>query len=1037
MKDTEGNLLENDPFQMYGRVANAIAEAEVDKKDYWSNRFFGLMAENKFLPNTPLLINAGKDKPGCFSACFVIPVEDSMEQIFESLKQSALIFKAGGGIGYSFGRLREEGAIVKSTGQKSGGPLSFMQSFDAMCNTVKQGGARRGAMMGILPVWHPDIEKFIEMKADGTSFSNFNMSVGITDDFMEAVLIDSDWGLYSPIEFYSDRTMVAEKWVRAKELWNKIVEQAHKTGDPGLVFLDTINRDHPLDEDIEATNPCLHGATLLADLNGIRRIDEGDGELYKAWYTGDKETVRVELSSGQELICTPDHLLMTATGFVEAKDTIGMDILTSTPMRFCGSASLDSAYVLAGFLFGDGFICANGTGYSVKLDKEKEADVATMLEENGFKWQTSGAYYKKLDDVFGKEWYGIKAEYKTLPKEILADYTKLRAFLRGLFEANGSVHSGRISYKTTSKKLVQEIQVALTVMGIPSYITTNKAKKTTFSNGTYECKESYDLNIGAFSGLSGFKEDIGFISDYKTQKLIDISRSATGSRLPKVIKITPNGVRAVYDFAMHSDVTKWNNANGIGVHNCGEIPLRPYESCNLGSINLMAYVKEIGNTFPHVHEGTHEFNWDALANDIPTMVRFLDDVIDVNPFPLPQIDKSSKESRKIGLGVMGWADSLLRMRIPYDSPEALDLAEKLMQFISYRADIASAELAKEKGSYPLSKHKGEGFARDRRNATILCVAPTGTISRIAGVSSGIEPVFAWNTHHTLTNIEYDETHWAIKCLKAGEPLPDYMKTANQISWEWHLKMQAAFQKNVDNSISKTINLPSKATVEDVNDIYMGAWKLGLKGITMYRDGSKTNQPLSNSAQAKLDEYPTLDKLPVPAYVQTYRKRGSVAVGPTYKVDTTKGKAYITVNYSEYHAQPVEVFIRLGHLATPQEQSYADYIGRLISVMLKFDIPVERIQKQGNKVYSDCTFWYNKRSFQSIPMLISYLIGFTFDEGMRMAEIDIDAMLDNVYDIEDYSGGTEQLFGHCYQCGQDTVIQEGGCNVCTNCAHQAC
>jgi ribonucleoside-diphosphate reductase alpha chain len=632
-----------------------------------------------------------------------------------------LIMKAGGGIGYNFGHLREEGAIVKSTGQQSGGPLSFMKSFDAMCDTVKQGGSRRGAMMGVLPIWHPDIEKFISMKADGKSFSNFNISVGITDNFMRAVRENAMWELIG-----HDNSRYG---VDARDLWNKIVEQAWKTGDPGLIFLDTINKSHPLEEDIESTNPC------------------------------------------------------------------------------------------------------------------------------------------------------------------------------------------------------------------------------------------------------------------------------------------------------------------------GEIPLRPYESCNLGSINLMAYLtNHLTPNLDGLTDSSAVFDWDKLAEDIPTMVRFLDDIIDVNPFPLPEIEKATKESRKIGLGIMGWADCLIKMKIPYDSQEALELAGLLMRFLKEQAEEASQKLGEEKGLFPLDNSEVTGMFR--RNATLLCVAPTGTLSRIAGVSSGIEPVFAWETYHKLEGHEYCEKHWAEEDWENTNLTlrPSYMKTANEIPFMWHLAMQAAFQKNVDNSISKTINLASSATVDDVYDIYLEAWKLGLKGITIYRDGSKDNQPL-NKVVNPIDY---VDEQAAKAILKDsngYRKRGAVAVGPTHKVDTTKGKAYITVNYSEYHQEPVEVFIRLGHLATPQEQSYADYIGRLISVMLKYNIPVDRIQKQGNKVYSDCVFWYNRRSFQSIPMLISYLLGFTFEEAMEMAEMDIDSMMDNEDSFIEEDGFcamdrlNEPEF--CRKCGEYAVIHEGGCTVCTNCYDEKC
>jgi ribonucleoside-diphosphate reductase alpha chain len=771
-RDENGKLLENDPYEMYDRVAATVAGAEEIENNIWESKFYALMAENKFLPNTPTLINAGKGK-GTLSGCFVLPVPDSMDGIFEAVKQSAMIMKSGGGIGYNFGHLREEGAVVKSTGQKSGGPISFMKSFDAMCDTVKQGGSRRGAMMAVLPVWHPDIEKFIEMKADGKSFSNFNISVGITDEFMAAVEEDKDWFLYSP-NFHDVDNI---KKISAIELWEKIVEQAWKTGDPGLIFLDTINAVHPLDEEIESTNPC------------------------------------------------------------------------------------------------------------------------------------------------------------------------------------------------------------------------------------------------------------------------------------------------------------------------GEIPLRPYESCNLGSINLMSYLKDTGYGRIDGSKELYEFDWDALAEDIPTMVRFLDDIIEVNPFPLPEIELATKDARKIGLGIMGWADCLIKMKIPYDSQEAIDLAEKLMCFILENATSASEILAHEKGQYPLYIHNG--YLPPRRNATLLCVAPTGTLSRIAGVSSGIEPVFAYEIHHNLDGHEYDETHWAWdEVMEDRQVRPNYMKTANEIPWEWHLKTQAAFQKYIDNSVSKTINLSSSASAYEVADIYMYAWKNGLKGITIYRDGSKDNQPLNNIATTNIpitgrfdsqhknasnipQEIPMLtteeekeiiknscDSYLPGAYdtmgnagiaaakfkekiaaniINGNRRRGSVAVGPTHKVDTTKGKAYITVNYSEYHQEPVEIFIRLGHMATPQEQSYADYIGRLVSVCLKYNVPLDRIVKQGNKVYSDCVFWYDQRSFQSIPMLISYLIGFTFEDALKMAEIDIESMLDNCYDEDDTFFEAARLFETepCRHCGKYSVVREGGCLVCTNCYDEKC
>ncbi|MFA5153576.1 MAG: adenosylcobalamin-dependent ribonucleoside-diphosphate reductase, partial [Clostridia bacterium] len=678
LRDEEGNLLETEPHQMYRRVAFAIAQAEgFENCAEWTDKFYFLMHENKFLPNTPTLINAGKDRPGSFSACFVLPVEDSMEGIFKAVKDAAIIMKAGGGVGFNFGRLREKGAIVKTTGHESSGPISFMKVFDSACETISQGGVRRGAMIGILPVWHPDIEEFIKMKDDGASFSNFNISVGITDDFMKAVEEDRNYFLYH----YLNDPGTEPIQIKARDLWNQIIEHAHKTGDPGLFFLDTVNKAHPLEEDIESPNPC------------------------------------------------------------------------------------------------------------------------------------------------------------------------------------------------------------------------------------------------------------------------------------------------------------------------GEIPLRAYESCNLGSINLMAYIKEIQPNTEKLPIGGYEFNWYELEKDIPTMVRFLDDVIDVNPFPLPEIEKASKESRKIGLGIMGWADCLIKMKIPYDSEEAIKLAEELMYFIDDNAYLATQELAREKGSYPLCKEED----KPSRNATLLTIAPTGTLSRIAGVSSGIEPIFAWKIHHKLADREYDEEHWSVKDWEEHPTVryPNWLKTASEIGSNWHLRMQAAFQKYVDNSISKTINLPNDAPVDTVHEIYRRAWEMGLKGITIYRDGSKEHQPL-NKIEAELpstvEEGDIIFSIIEPR--SSLRKRGPVAIGVTHKVDTGRGKIYITINYSEYHAEPVEVFIRLGHLSTPTEAALAEWSGRLISLLLKYNVPLESVMRQGNKVYADTTFWYNKQSFCSLPKLISHLLGFTFEEALDMADLDFDSFLEN-------------------------------------------
>lgn len=1066
LRDERGNLLESDPVEMFDRVAITIAEAEKTNKQEWSEKFSDLMTQNKFLPNTPVLINAGKYRPGCFSACFVLPVEDSMEGIFDAVKKAALISKAGGGVGFNFGNLREKGSLVKSTGHRSSGPISFMRVFDTMCDTISQGGVRRGAMIAILPVWHPDIEEFIEMKDDGVSFSNFNISIGITDAFMSCVEDDLMWELISPT------TKEVVKKIPAKDLWNKIVVHAHKTGDPGLVFLDTINNAHPLDEKIESTNPSLAAGTKVLTSSGIFPIEElqdadfnvltldGTWADASCFLSGkNKELIKISLEGGAFYFATKEHRwpVLQKDGSYKKKYT--SELCPGDYLAIGGSKDITYGHYgtynegfMVGWLYGNGYfsIKENDARYNFSFEEgiyseccDRIMDIVQSISGNSCKItivdnKEISVNSENLDSLF--KHIGLFSTAK-LPKSFWTELSsKFRmGFIDGLFSSAGDFNkNGIITLTSVHLSLLRDIADYLGFHGIKTCIE----------------HEDSDASLKLMP-----------YATVKFRDIFNISSLAKNNVLHRVEHLKERPIDAdhimVVDISQYDkpedvwDIRVYDSSHSFKIPqcitgNCGEIPLRSYESCNLGSINLMAYLKQkFAPNNDGLTDSWYEFDWNKLEEDIPTMVRFLDDVIDVNPFPLPEIEKASKESRKIGLGIMGWADCLIKMKIPYDSQEACDLAEKLMQFIKLNAIMASSELGKEKGLYPLCKHEGEGFGRDRRNATLLTVAPTGTLSRIAGVSSGIEPIFAWKTHHELEGHEYDETHWAWlpfegEDIVTKEQLPGWMKTANEIPWEWHLKMQAAFQKYVDNSISKTINLPNNATVDDVGEIYLEAWKLGLKGITIYRDGSKIGQPLNKAKEFKdtidsLDEKtailsPSSPIMVHPEVLKDFRKRGPVAVGVTHKVDTGKGKIYITVNYNEYYAEPVEVFIRLGHTATGTENALAEWNGRLLSLLFKHGCPIQDVMRQGNKVFSDTIFWYGKKSFQSLPQLISYLLGFTFEEALDLAGMDIDSM----FTEEDGFCSTERLNGeYCYECNTYSVIGEGGCKVCTNCGYEAC
>jgi len=704
-KDADGKVVET-PEEMLTRVAHHVAQG--DRR--WAKS--GIMARTEkifiqilsnlwFLPNSPTLMNAG-NRLGQLAACFVLPIEDSMESIFDAIKHTAIIHKSGGGTGFSFSHIRPANDAVSTTAGVSSGPLSFLTVFDAATEAVKQGGTRRGANMGVLQVDHPDIEAFITAKNNCNCLTNFNLSVAVTSSFLDALENQGDYNLINP------RNSQPVRRLSARKVFDLIVESAWKSGEPGLIFIDRINADNPtpLIGRVDATNPC------------------------------------------------------------------------------------------------------------------------------------------------------------------------------------------------------------------------------------------------------------------------------------------------------------------------GEQPLLPYESCTLGSVNLARMVTD------------NKVLFSRLKRTVHAAVHFLDNVIEINQYPLPAIEQMSKQTRKIGLGVMGFADMLIKLNIAYDSPAALEQAEAVMTFIHREARAASAELGRRRGNFPA--FAGSVFDQPQtphmRNATVTTIAPTGTISLLAGTSSGIEPLFAVaQARHVLNDQSLPELHPLFlqlakkegfstadliqKVAQKGsiqgiETVPEAVqrlfRTAHDISPLWHVQMQAAFQKHTDNAVSKTVNFPASAGPEEVAQTFQAAAKMGCKGITIYRYGSRQNQVLKMGSLKSESEQKIAP-----------RPRPQRTCGVTERISTGCGKLYVTINSDEQGT--CEVFAQMGKTGGCAS-SQIEAAGRLISLALRSGVKVEAIIKQMSGIRCPSPAWQNSKMVLSCPDAMAQVL-------KRVT-------------VSDAPEGSAQANGVCPDCGS-SLVHEEGCLNCHLCGFSKC
>jgi len=1130
-KDGEGNLVET-PEGMFHRVAKNISQADSKydpdaEIEATEKEFYEMMTSLEFLPNSPTLMNAGRELQQ-LSACFVLPVEDSMDAIFETIKHTALIHKSGGGTGFSFSRVRPKNDVVKSTSGVSSGPISFMAVFDVATETIKQGGTRRGANMAILRIDHPDIMDFINAKVDLTKLNNFNISVGLNETFMEALLKDQEYELINP------RNGNLARKLRAKEVFDTIVNNAWKNGEPGIIFLDRMNAANPTPNigEIESTNPCVSSDTWIHTHVGPRQVFDLLGNQFIARVNGTdyhsessgffkttvKSLIRLKTEEGYFIRLTRDHPIMKVTkkdrynlrtewsraGDLEPGDQIRIHNHREN-QGWGGSYDRDIGYIM-GLLVGDGTLKTDKAVLSVWRSHYPESgsddnpsndpgeelnDGIQTVMDDAFRCVKKLALRKDFKgwmEIKGRNEYrmsvaaikkiaselGMKPGKKTITSEIEQTSSEFyRGFLRGLFDADGSVQGSQkkgisIRLSQSDPRLLEGVQRMLLRLGIPSTIYRNRRNEgeTILPDGKgglarYPTKAQHELVISG-DNLEQYHEMIGFSNSVKSNRLQrslnNYKRKLNRERFTVTVKsIEEDNEEDVYDVRIPG--VNAFDANGLYVHNCGEQPLLPYESCNLGSINLSLMLKD------------DDVDWERLERVTHTAVHFLDNVIDMNNFPLPQIKENTEANRKIGLGVMGWADLLIRLGIPYNSDRALELAKEVMGFIDEESKKMSEKLAEERGVFPNFK----GSILDRpggrrlRNATTTTIAPTGTISMIADVSSGIEPLFALVYTKNVMDKDallYINSYFEEVMREQGLYSKDFMKkisevgslkelgnipeamakvfvTAHDITPYWHIQMQGAFQRFVDNAVSKTVNFPHNATREDIAEVYLLAHELSCKGVTVYRDGSRKGQVVTIGEGKTQKEGEIKEEL-------TFRRprdRALITKGATLKMKTGCGNLYVTINEDEEGL--FEVFATMGK-AGGCAASQSEAISRLVSLALRSRIDSKAIIRQLKGIRCPNPTLWTGGPIYSCPDAIGKAMERYLQSKEERAPLGETKTIESFGESQGRNPGPNNalnslhvregentwMMGICPDCGSPLFYEEG-CAVCRICAFSKC
>ena len=1062
--------------------------------DEWFERVSGgdkevekLIRDKKFLFGGRALTNRGTTNKGSMFNCYSSGyAEDNIEDLMQLNTNLALTYKAQGGQGVSLSKIRPKGTPIGKY-YTSDGIIPFMEIFNTTTSSIQQGGSRKGALMMSIDIRHKEAEEFIKIKTNNDRITKANLSLEVDDEFMKAVETYYKTGeviTFHEVRYYGDnKEHKVEYDIIPIKLYKLMMQMAWDMGEPGYIASNRFRNYNLMEFDDEyqivTCNPCFAGDMRLLTVDGYKTFEElcdtepyiynVDGNIVKSkvWCSGEKDTVLIKTGVGN-IVCTPNHKFMTINGEeCRAENLKGKYIMPFTVAH----TELDEEFIKMGFIQGDGQLSrlsdvSAHQGIEVNIG-EKDTDIFDLFANEEYTVKNHRAIYLK---GWKDKLISLGFSHSILPtREFPTTYnewTKKQkaSFLQGCYSANGAViKNGRISYKTTCRKFVEQLVETLNkdfdIQDV--YITTNKAHMCEFKNGSYSCRESYDVSIGKYKEITKFIAQIGFYQQYKRKQLAIMMEN----RPTYVYNVTPYKKMKVYDFT--EPLRHWGIVEGYVVHNCGEQPMPKNFSCNLGSLNLAEFIND-----PYTKTAT--FNIEEFKKAVGIGIKALDTIIDENlkNHALKEQAYNSENYRNVGLGLFGYANALFELGITYGSSEALEFTKIVFSTMLYEALKESNALAKKRGMFNkckpkliakaniiqnlkkyISANKIEELINDiekygLRNCSLLSIAPNGSIATMLGMTGGCEPEFALSYIRKTDNLNdsYEiyskavKDYWALTddAIDKGNiaSLPKYFKTSKSLQWKDRINTQSIMQEFIDTAISSTVNLPKETTVEEVEQLYLYAWKQGLKGITIFRDGCARAGILTTETKNEDEQ------------TQTELKRGDIVkvdtdlIGKKRKLNTGCGSLHCTAFFDKNTGELRETYLSKG--SSGGCQNYMIGLSRMMSLAARGGISVYDIVDQLSSTgvcpsYAVRSAKYKDTSKGSCcPMAVGNALTEMYEEMQNELLTKTDIKGKEVVKTKDNSMTYEECIDSmiCPECGEE-LISTGGCVSCKACAFSKC